>query len=175
MTDTLSKDDVQTMIDEAVAGLNDKLVEREKKISDLEVALKKADDETSRIAANRDQILKEKRQLENREPRDKTADDFAITREEARNPEIYRRAKAKANEAGFELKVIDDAPSIGQAPERFENDETIFVSHSKVREGGPEFYRALKAEAEKAGQGFHIVTALEHWPKEAFQGATNDA
>lgn len=178
----LTQETLQVMISEAVKGLSEQITEKDKKISELETSLKSANQEADRLKHHRDTVLAEKRALENKNKADPEPDpskprqeDFVLTRDQARDPHTYRKMKAKAQEAGFELKIADDHYVESAMPDRFETDDMIYVSRKFVQAGGTPRYQSLKAEAEKAGKRLHVASGANQFPKEAFYQEDDDA
>lgn len=129
-----------------------------------------------RLSQNRDSILREKRELERAavteaEQREAARPKFVpITREQARDPQKYRRAKEEAAKLGVAVKILDpDAiEERGEPPATFATDTTLFVYGPTIR-GDHTAYQRHKAEAQRRGLRFIVAQAPDHFPKEAFE------
>lgn len=128
------------------------------------------------LRSNRDAIIAEKRKLEGRARKDaeERADarpkaiDFAITREQARNPQEYRRARDEAAKHGLPLMILDDQKTeLGTPPEVFQTDSHYHVFGPSIK-GDTQAYFRHKAEAERLGLRFHCAYSAAEMPREAF-------
>lgn len=130
-----------------------------------------------RLSQNRDSILREKRELERaavREAEDREAarpQFVPITREQARDPQTYRRVKDEAAKLGVPMKILDaeELQSRVEPPESFASDTTYFVYGPAIR-GDHTAYQRHKAEAQRRGLKFHVAPVPRDFPKEAFEG-----
>lgn len=131
-----------------------------------------------RLTQNRDSILREKRELEKaavQEAEDREADRpkfVPITRDQARDPQAYRRAKDEAKKLGVDVQIFDPkdtAEKRGEPPATFETDRALYVYAPAIRSDHTA-YRRHKADAERRGLRLLVVNKPEHFPSEAFEG-----
>src|SRR5690606_35958400 len=128
-----------------------------------------------RLSQNRDSILREKRELERAaikeaEEREAARPTFVpITREQARDPQKYRRAKEEAAKLGVAVKILDPAAieKRGRPPTTFATDTTLFVYGPAIR-GDHTAYQKHKADAGRRGLRFIVAPTADQFPKEAF-------
>jgi len=90
----------------------------------------------------------------------------SISRDEARNPQAYREAKARAQAAGVELEIVDaNAAPQGRrgSPVKYVSDDdagTLWVNQSLVERHGQQRMRQKAADEGKQFRAFRDVTDL---------------
>jgi hypothetical protein len=127
----------------------------------LRAQVEKLSQELEIVRGNRDSILREKRVLEGR---------MTIDRAEVRsNPRLYAQLKQEAARRGVPLAITDvSVPQSAQLPDRFETEETVYVSRDHVGRDVAR-YRRLQAEAKQAGKQFIVVNDARQLPPEALK------
>lgn len=170
------RDGTNPEIDAAVEAKVKELLE-ERLTAAVQEATAPLQNTIDRITQNRDSILREKRALEQsavREAEQREAERpkfVPITREQARDPQAYRRAKEEAAERGVPLKFFDadEVEPRGEPPTTFASDTTLFVYAPHIKSDHTA-YRRHKADAERRGLRLLVATKPEHFPNEAFEG-----
>jgi hypothetical protein len=128
-----------------------------------------------RLSQNRDSILREKRELERgavkeAEDREAARPKFVpLTREQARDPQVYKRAKDEAAKLGVEIRFVEQPRErLGEPPEVFATDTTYFVYAPKIKSDHTAYQRH-KAEAARRGLKFKVAPVPQDFPTEAFE------
>ena len=172
LIDPLSvRDGADPELDPALKALLDERIT--KAVQDATAPLQNTID---RLAQNRDSILREKRELERAavkeaEDREAARPKFVpITREQARDPQVYRRVKEEAERLSVPVRFVEaEAEKRGTPPAVFASDTTLFVYGPSIR-GDHTAYQKHKAEAQRRGLRFIVAPTADQFPKEAFAG-----
>jgi hypothetical protein len=100
-----------------------------------------------------------------------------ITRDQARNPQLYQAAKAEALKQGKEVIILDpqapDPTANGSKADVVYLDDQILVRREAARD--PRTYQKLRAEADKSNRGLLLVEDLSAIGDPILQNRVNEA